>query len=66
MAETKKVPGVRIASRKASFRRCGTRFTSEGADFALDAFDKKDLKVLRDDPNLTVADVDVEVPAEQK
>lgn len=48
------IEGIWVRSVKASFRRCGMRFTREGMGIALDALEDGQLEILEREPNLIV------------
>lgn len=53
-AGSDEVEGIWVRSVKASFRRCGMRFTREGFGIALDALKEGQLEILEQEPNLVV------------
>tara|TARA_R110000787_G_scaffold168855_6_gene281577 strand:- start:6865 stop:7146 length:282 start_codon:yes stop_codon:yes gene_type:complete len=61
MAEkTKLTAAIAIASIAVSFRRCGLVFTREPQHFAADYFNDDELLTLKAEPNLKVAEVEVD------
>jgi len=63
-SKTKKVPGMRIIARVASFRRAGRAWGATAVDVPASDFDKQQIAALKAEPMLSVVDVDIEVPAE--
>lgn len=53
-ADESGIEGIWVRSVKASFRRCGMRFTREGMGIALDALEDGQLEILEREPNLIV------------
>ena len=60
----KKVPGLSIASRTASFRRAGLGFTAEPRLVPLAELTKEQLAALRAESMLIVTDVQIDAPAD--
>lgn len=66
MAVVKKQPGLRVSSRPVTFRRAGLAFTREPQDVLLSELTKEQIKAIRDEPLLAVADIEIEPSRETK
>ena len=66
MAAPKKQPALRVSSRPATFRRAGLVFTREAQDVPLSDLTKEQIKAIREEPLLAVADVEIELALETK
>jgi hypothetical protein len=66
MAVVKKQPGLRVSSRPATFRRAGLVFTREAQDVPLSELTKEQIKAIREEPLLAVADIEIEPTPETK
>ncbi|GAB2182671.1 hypothetical protein DLREEDagrD3_28940 [Denitratisoma sp. agr-D3] len=61
MAETKKVPGLRVAAKTKNFRRAGRAWSEQVTDVPLSDFTKGQVEQLKADPGLVVVDIEIEV-----
>ena len=53
-----KTPYLRITAKvRNGFRRCGVRHPAEPADHPLDRFSEREIRRLKDDPNLIVEEI---------
>ena len=53
-----KTPFLRITAKvRNGFRRCGVRHPAEPADHPLDRFSEREIRRLKDDPNLIVEEI---------
>lgn len=59
--KAKTVPGIRVVAKADGFRRAGRAWSKAGTDMPLAGIKKADLAALRDEPRLTVTDI--EIPA---
>lgn len=57
----KTVPGIRVVASRDGFRRAGFAWSKTGTDMPVKGFSKAALAQLRDEPMLTVTDI--EMPA---
>lgn len=62
--KTKKVPGLRVKSKTEGFRRGGRAWSAEEVEVPASEFSKEQLKRIREERELLVADCEIEVPAE--
>lgn len=62
--KTKKIPGLRISAKVDGFRRAGRAWRVAPTDVPLSEFDKAQIAALYDEPQLVVADVEIEVAGE--
>lgn len=60
--KTKKVPGLRITTRRDGFRRAG-RIWHGTTEVPADEFSKDELKMLKDERLLTIEEIELEVEA---
>ena len=51
---------IKITSKKINFRRCGVAHPKEPTEYPDDRFSKKELKILDDEPMLSVEHIDDE------
>jgi len=63
--KSKKVPGLRVSAKTAGFRRAGRAWPSSPVDVPASEFTKDQIAQLKADPELLVAEVDVEVIGEE-
>ncbi len=62
----KTVPGLRIrAVPENGFCRSGRRWSREAQDVPQSEFTKAQIKALREEPNLVVVDVEIELPKDE-
>lgn len=66
MAVIKKQPGLRVSSRPETFRRAGLVFTRLAQDVPLSELTKEQIKAIREEPLLAVADIEIEPSRETK
>jgi hypothetical protein len=57
-AAAKTVPGIRVVAKRDGFRRAGYAWSKAGTDMPLKGIPKDVLKQLRDEPVLTVTDIE--------
>lgn len=62
--KTKKVPGLRVKSKTEGFRRGGRAWSVAETEVPASEFSKEQLKRIREERELLVADCEIEVPAE--
>lgn len=62
--KTRKVAGLRISAKAASFRRAGRPWGTAPTDVLVSDFTKTQIAQLRDEPQLVVEDIEIEVTAE--
>lgn len=55
----KTVPGIRVTSRVAGFRRAGRAWPVEAVDLTLDEITDEQLVMILDEPKLTVVNIDL-------
>lgn len=64
-SKTKKVAGLRISAKTAGFRRAGRAWGTAPEDVPVSAFDKAQIAQLKAEAGLMVAEIEIEVPAEE-
>lgn len=57
----KTVPGIRVVAKRDGFRRAGFAWSKAGTDMPLKGMPKDVLKQLRDEPMLSVTDIEIPV-----
>lgn len=62
--KTKKVPGLRVRALVNGFRRAGRAWSAESVDVPASEFDKAQIAQLREERQLVVEDIEIEVAAE--
>lgn len=62
--KTKKVPGLRVRALTDGFRRAGRAWTKEPQDVLAGDFTKAQIASLKDDINIVVEDIEIDVAAE--
>lgn len=58
-AKGKTVPGIRVSAKAEGFRRAGRAWTKQPTDVPVSEFSKDQLKALRAETMLTVADIEI-------
>lgn len=61
--KTKKVPGLRVRALVNGFRRAGRAWSVESVDVPLTDFNKAQVEQLRNERQLVVEDIDIDVVA---
>lgn len=61
--KTKKVPGLRVRALVNGFRRAGRAWSVESVDVPLADLNKVQVAQLRDEPQLVVEDIEIDVAA---
>ena len=61
--KTKKVPGLRVRALADGFRRSGRAWSAVAQDVPVSDFTKAQIALLRDEQQLVVEDIEIEVTA---
>lgn len=62
--KTRKVAGLRVSAKVVGFRRAGRAWGTAPTDVPLNDLNKTQIAQLRDEPQLVVEDIEIEVAAE--
>jgi Mu-like prophage FluMu N-terminal domain len=63
-AKAETVKGLRVVGRSEGFRRAGRAFGAVPVEIVLSDLSKEQIKALRDERQLVVTDIEIELPAE--
>ncbi|WP_454908389.1 HI1506-related protein [Variovorax gossypii] len=61
-----RVKGLRVVGRSEGFRRAGRAFGAEPVEIALSDLSKEQIKALRDERQLVVTDIEIDLPAQDE